>query len=154
MSLIQCDFDYACPFWYPGVSQLLRNRLQVTQNKINRVVLKWIPTHIYGQDVLKLLDGCSASKRIDQIILNQVFKINSDTSPDYMIEHFVPASTVHSYSTRFTENGSFSLPNVKRFGIKYFCLSGMFLWNELPNRIKQIQDLSILRIQLNLTVSI
>ena len=27
------------------------------------------------------------SKRVDQIILNHDIKINSDTSPDYMIEH-------------------------------------------------------------------
>ena len=26
MSLIQCHFDYACSFWYPGLSQLFRNR--------------------------------------------------------------------------------------------------------------------------------
>ena len=27
MSLIQCHFDYACSFWYPGLTQFLRNRL-------------------------------------------------------------------------------------------------------------------------------
>ena len=31
------------------------------------------------------------------------FKIKSGKSADYMIEHFVPASSVHSYGTRFRE---------------------------------------------------
>ena len=25
MSLIQCHFDYACSFWYPGLSKVLKN---------------------------------------------------------------------------------------------------------------------------------
>ena len=43
ISLIQCHFDYTCSFWYPGLTQFLRNRLQNTQNKIIRLVLKWVP---------------------------------------------------------------------------------------------------------------
>ena len=50
MSLIQCHFDYACSFWYPGLSQLLRNRLQVTQNKMIRFVLKLDPRSHIGSD--------------------------------------------------------------------------------------------------------
>ena len=37
---IKCiHFDYACSFWYPGLSKVLKNKLQVTQNKIIRFVL-------------------------------------------------------------------------------------------------------------------
>ena len=43
-----------------------------------------------------------------------------------MIEHFVPASSVHSYSKRFSEKGCFSLPKVERFGKKYFVYGGAF----------------------------
>ena len=57
-----------------------------------------------------------------------------------MIEHFVPASSVHSYSKRFNEKGCFSLPKVERFGKKSFVYRRCILCNELPNRIKQIQD--------------
>ena len=59
------------------------------------------------------------SKRVDQIILNHVLKMKSGSSPDYKIQHFVLASSIHSYSTRFRENGSFSLPKVKCFGKTY-----------------------------------
>ena len=55
-----------------------------------------------------------------------------------MKEQFVPTSSVHSYSTRFRENGSFSLPKVKSFGKQSFVYQGWIIWNELSNNIKQI----------------
>ena len=89
MSLIQCHFDYGCSLWYPGLSKLLRNRLQITQNKIIIFVLKLDPrTHI-GSDEFKTLGWLTVSKRVDQIILNHIFRIKSRTSPDYMKEHFI-----------------------------------------------------------------
>ena len=54
-----------------------------------------------------------------------------------MKEQFVPTSSV-SNSTRFWENGNFSLPKVKSFGKKYFVYRGLIIWNELSNNIKQI----------------
>ena len=69
-------------------------------------------SHI-GQDVFQAVCWLPVSKRVDQVILNYVFKIKSGTSLDYMIEQFLPASSVHSYSTRFRENGCFSLRKVK-----------------------------------------
>ena len=30
-----------------------------------------------------------------------------------MVEHFIPASSIHSYGTRFRETGYFSIPKVK-----------------------------------------
>ena len=50
-----------------------------------------------------------------------------------MIEHFVPVSSVVSYSTQFREDGSFSLPKVKRFGKKSFVYRGCILSNVLTN---------------------
>ena len=53
------------------------------------------------------------SQRVDQIILSRVFKVKSGQSPDYMIEHFIPASSIHSFGTRFRKTGCFSIPKVK-----------------------------------------
>ena len=55
MSLIQCHFDYACSFWYPGLSKFLRERLQVTQNKMVRFVLKLDPKSHVGSEEFKSL---------------------------------------------------------------------------------------------------
>ena len=78
MSLIQCHFDYAFSFWYPGLSQLLGSRLQLTRNKIVRFVLKMGPRSHIGSDVFKSLRWLPVSKRVDQIILSHVYKIKSD----------------------------------------------------------------------------
>ena len=141
MSLIQCHFDYACSFWYPGLSQLLWNRLQVTQNKMIRFVLKLDPRSHIGSDEFKSLGWLPVSKRVDQIILNRIFRIKSGTSPDYMGEHSIPASSVHNYRTRFRENGNFLYPKVKGFGRKSLAFTGCSLRNRLPPNVKNVNEL-------------
>ena len=81
MSLIQCHFDYACSFWYMGISKLLKNRLQVTQNKIIRFVLKIDPRSHVGANEFNSIGWLPVSRRVDQIILNHVFKINPGSRP-------------------------------------------------------------------------
>ena len=71
-----------------------------------------------------------------------------------MTEQFTPASSVHSYSTRFRENGCFSLPKVKSFGKKSFAYRGCMVRYDIPNNIQKIQDFQILKTQLNLIFSI
>ena len=116
MSLIQCHFDYACSFWYPGLSKVLKNKqLQVTQNKIIQLGLNMDSSAHVGSEVFKPLGWLPVSKRVDQVNLNHVFKVKSGQSPDYMVEHFIPASSIHSYGTRFRETGCFSIPKVKGF---------------------------------------
>ena len=115
ISLIQCQFDYACSFWYPGISKVLKNKLQLTQNKIIRFVLNMDSRARVGSEVFKSLGCLPVSKRVDQIILNHVFKVKLGQSPDYMVEHFIPASSIHSYGTRFRETGCFSIPTVKKW---------------------------------------
>ena len=77
MSLIQCHFDYSCSFWYMELSKMLKNRLQITQNKIIRFVLKKDPRSHTGSNEFKSLGWLPVSRRVDQIVLNQVFKIKS-----------------------------------------------------------------------------
>ena len=119
-SLIQCHFDYACSFWHMGLSKMLKNSLQITQNKIIRFVLKLDPRSDIGSNEFKSLGWLPVSRRVDLIVLNHVFK--SGKSADYMIEHFVPVTSVHSYGTRFRENGCFSIPKVKGFWQEVVCL--------------------------------
>ena len=74
MSLIQFHFDYARSFWYPGLSKVLKNKLQVTQNKIIRFVLNMDSRAHEGSEVFKSLGWLPVSKRIDQIIMNHVLR--------------------------------------------------------------------------------
>ena len=59
------------------LSKLLKQRLQVTQNKIIRFVLKIDPMFHVDDNELKNIGWLPVSRRVDQIILNDVFKIKS-----------------------------------------------------------------------------
>ena len=63
--------------------------------------MKLDPRSHIGSNEFKFLGWLPVSRRVDQIVLNYVFKIKSGKSADYMIEHFVPVTSVHSYGTRF-----------------------------------------------------
>ena len=68
-----------------------------------------------GSDVFKTVGWLPVSKRVDQIILNHVFKVKSGQSPDYMVKHFNPSSSIHSYGSRFRETGCFFYSKSKKF---------------------------------------
>ena len=89
----------------------------------------------------KSLGWLPVSRRVHQIVLNHVFKIKSGKSADYMIKHFVPVTSVHSYGTRFRENGCFSTLKVKGFSKKSFAYNRCYLWNDLPNSKKEIEGI-------------
>ena len=105
----------------------LKNRLQVTENKIIRFVLQMNPKIHISSDSVRSLGWLPVSKRVEQFILIHVFKIKSGLSPDYMLEHFISASSVHVYRTRFRDSGCFSVPKVKGFGKKSFAYNGCAL---------------------------
>ena len=92
-----------------------------------------------GSEVFKSLGWLPVSKRIDQFILNHVLKVKSGQSPDNMVEHFILASSIHSYGTRFRKTGCLTIQTVKIFGKKSFEYNGYVLWNELPGNIRSLQ---------------
>jgi len=150
-SLIQCHFDYGCSVWYNSLSQELRNKLQVTQNRMIRFVLDLEARAHIDQSHFVKLNWLPVSKRVEQIMLCHVFKIYNGRS-SYLNEHFIPLSSVHNYPTRlrvsvgassdsFTDTGRFCLPNVKSFGKRSFAYQGCSLWNEMPQHIRHAKNL-------------
>ena len=141
-SLIQCHFDYACAYWYHGLTKFGKDKLQVTQNKLIRFLLNLeYRSHIDKQH-FALLGWLPVSKRVDQISLCHVFKINQGQSPKYMSHYFVKQSSVHAHGTRSSKNDSYAPPIVKSFGLKSFSYIGCKLWGMLPPEIKQINCLN------------
>ena len=57
--------------------KIAKKRLQVTQNKIIRFVLKMDPMSHVGANEFKPIGWLPVSRRVDQIILNHVFKNKS-----------------------------------------------------------------------------
>ena len=61
------------------------------------------PKSQIGSNEFKSLGWLPVSRRVDQIVLNHVFKIKSGKCADYMSERFIPVTSVHSYGARFRE---------------------------------------------------
>ena len=54
-AFIQPQFDYACSAWYPNLTKILKDKLQVTQNKCIRFCLKLkCRKHISNEHLQKL----------------------------------------------------------------------------------------------------
>ena len=153
MSLVQCHFDYVSPVWFYSLTQDLKNKLQVTQNRLIRFVLDLDPMSHIGRDQFVKLNWLPVSSRVDQITLSHVFRIHCDKAPGYMKENFIPASDVHNYNTRFrvssqsssdlfSDTGRYSIPKVKGFGKKTFSYNGCTLWNDLPQSVRDSKHLT------------
>jgi len=70
-----------------------------------------------------------------------VFKVKNKKAPEYLYEHFTPADSVHTYKTRFSNNGCYTILKVKEFAMKTFAYNGCKLWNSLPPYVKDQNNL-------------
>lgn len=162
MAIIQCHLDYASPVWYYSLTQSLRNKLQVTQNKMVRFVMNLDARSHIGKDEFSFVKWLPVEHRVKFKTLCHVFKIHSGESPLYMQDMFTPASSVHSYSTRFrvtaqnpgnasivsfSDSGRYSLPKVKGFGKRSFAYIGCSLWNDLPQCLRSAKSIQSFKIR-------
>ena len=156
MSLIQCHVDFSCSVWYTGLTQMLKNKLQVTQNKLIRFILNLHPRSHIGKEHFTRLNWLPIESRVNQITLCHVFKISSKLAPLYMEDNFTPVSNIHNKNTRFrvrTQSDSpntdlnmhdcnrFAIPRVKGSGKKSFAFNGCTLWNSLPQHIRDAKSI-------------
>ena len=101
-SLVQCQFDYVFPVWFYSLTQDLKNKLQVTQNRLIKFVLDLdLRSHISRDHFIKL-NWFPVPSRMDQILFSHVFMILCDKAPCYMKENFNPASNIHKQKPFFT----------------------------------------------------
>ena len=157
MAIAQCHFDYASVIWFYSTSQFLRNKLQVTQNKLIRFVLNLDTRAHIGREQFLTLNWLPLSSRVDFKTIGHVFNIHAHSAPLYLSEHFVPVSDVHRHNTRFRvkssynadntgcsfiDSGRFSIPKVKSFGKRSFAYRGCTLWNDLPQNIRDSRSYS------------
>ena len=101
-------------------------------------------SHI-GSQHFNQLNWLPVNKRVDQIILCHVFKIKNGTAPDYMGDSFMSQDSIHSYRTRLSDQGGFSVPKVKGFGKQSFFYSAINQWNQLPASIALTEKLPVFK---------
>jgi hypothetical protein len=133
VSLIQCHIDYSCPAWYESLSNRLKNKLQVVQNRIVRFILSLHHRHRITNVELHKVGFLNVSNRVKQLRLNHVHNIFHERSPIYLRHNFVKQSS--RYNTR-SGSSNFKIPHIKGIEATTFFYSGIIDWNLLPESIK------------------
>ena len=87
-ALIQPHFDYACPVWYPNLTEKMKKKIQITQNKCIRFCLRMDKMHHISKEDFRLINWLPTNKRVDQCINTIRFKFVHDFCPYYMKEIF------------------------------------------------------------------
>ena len=144
-SLIQCHLDYACSFWYSGLTVRTQTRLQSTQNRLIRLVLNLPFRHHISTGHFRDVSWLPVGSRVVQIKILHVHRIFNNLAPPYMSEDFTLVSEIHSHCTRSSVN-CFYHPKVASNAMKSFFYTGIKAWNGLPNSIKIVQNRNIFKV--------
>lgn len=137
-AIIQPYYDYACCSWYNGLSKFFKNKLQISQNKLVRIILDLTPrtnldpAHFVGLGWLRVED------RVSLIEINMVHKIVNGHVPKYLSNFFSQVRDVQTYSTRGSAT-DFVPPKVQtKVGKDSFAYVASCKWNSLPGNLKTI----------------
>ena len=139
-ALIQCHFDYSCSSWFAGVSQLLKNKLQIAQNKTVRFIKSMGPRSSVRKTELSSIGLLNVEHRVKQLRLNHVHKIYYNKCPSYMKEDFLKVNEHHTYNTRSSQH-NFVVPKIKGVESTTFFYNAIKDWNSLPGHIKETKNL-------------
>ena len=143
-ALIQPHLDYACLVWYSKLTQALKNKIQVMQNKCLRFCLQLRPLDHIGQREFQKLNWLNISDRFTQCLCSAVFNFIKEKSPKYMSEIFHIA-TQNNIGTRFSKL-KLRIPFRKsNMGQNTLSFLGPQQWNKLPNEIKICETTNVFK---------
>ena len=61
-ALIQPHFDYACPSWYPNLTEKMKEKIQIKQNKCTKICLRLDKMHHISEEDFRLIIWLPTSK--------------------------------------------------------------------------------------------
>ena len=140
-ALIQPHFDYACMAWYPKLTQALKNKIQIMQNKCIRFCLQLNQRNHIGLKEFKEINWLNTSDRFTQCICSQVFKFIHNNAPKYFSEifHIAPQNNIGTRFSKLKIRQPFMKTNM---GQKTLSFIGPQQWNKLPNEIKMSENIN------------
>ncbi len=138
-ALIQGHMDYAAVSWYHSLSNPLKHKLQVIQNKMVRFILNMGPREHIGQSELQKLRYLNVKDRITQLSMNLVHDIFYDKSPNYMKTYFTKTRDVHMHNTRGS-NLNFVIPKINNVTSGTFYYNACKQWNSLPESLRKTEQ--------------
>ena len=131
-ALIQPHFDYACPAWYPNLTEKTKKKIQIMQNKCIRFCLRLDKMHHISDEDFRLINWLPTRKRVDQCINTITFKFVSDTHYLKEIFEFAPHCRIDTRNKFAKLKIPFRKTNM---GQKAIAFVGPSLWNSLPELI-------------------
>ena len=145
-SLVLCHLDYASVAWFSGLTGSTKKKLQISQNKLVRMVMGLGPRSHVGKRQFQELNWLPVESRVTQLRLNTVHNIQNHRAPNYLQNYFNTVRETHEHNTRS------SIADLKpknspksKMGRSSFAYSGAQEFNELPLPIKQCVSLQPFR---------
>ena len=113
-ALIQPHFDYACLAWYSKLTQALKRKIQVMQNKCIRFCLQMKNTDHIDLKEFQELNWLNGSDRFTQCLCSSAFNFIHNESPEYMSEIFqiAPQNNISTRSSQLKLNQPFRKTNM------------------------------------------
>ena len=139
-SMVLPHFDYAIIIWCNcGENNI--NRLQKLQNMAMRIIL-CAPFRTHINDMLRTLSFMSVRDRITYVTGCMMYKVRNKIAPSYIDNQIKQISTVHSRSTRSSEDGKLYIPKCNTsYGQNTFHYKGSVLWNVISKDIREVNSL-------------
>ncbi len=138
-AIVQPHLDYG-DVVYDSASQTSKNKLQKLQTRAARLITRSRP-HKSRNLMFNKLKWLSLQQRRDFHKCILVYKCRMGLAPQYLCDMFIANNSNHSYNTR---NSTQLRATITRTAYYYrsFTVSGLNLWNSLPNHIKECVSLS------------
>ena len=135
-ALIWPHFHYACPAWYPNLTEKMKKEIQIIENKCTTFCLRLGKMHYISKEHFRLIHWLATSERVDQCIKAITFKFVNNTCPHYLKEIFEFA--LHC---RIDTRNKFAKLKIHfrktNMGQKAISFIGPSLWNSLPEVFKK-----------------
>ena len=132
--------DYCCTVW--GLTTHINlERIHKLQKRAARLVLS-VSFDFPSTVMFKKLAWMTIFTRIHYFQAVLMFKCMNGLAPDYLSIKFTACADLYNYCLRSTTSGLLHVPRPNSdFFKRTFKYSGLITWNNLPNNIKEIDNL-------------
>ena len=139
--IIQLQFDYACSAWYPNLTQKLKKKLQVMQNKCIPFCLQFDKMSTTSHKESKDLNWLPVINSFEQCVISIAFKFINGNCPYYLNEvfEFAPEGNISLRNNLLKLKRPFRNTNT---GQKTLFFIGPSFWNQIPETLKKTDNLN------------
>jgi len=132
-ALIQPHYDLACSSWFPLLTENLKKRLQISQNKCIRFCLNLGCRESISLDKFREINWLPVEERVNQSICTLIYKYLHNNVPEYIEDIFNLKIRKHNTRNPNVLMRPFCPTNMGQKAISY---QGPKLWEGIPIDIK------------------